>query len=175
MLWNQYLNVILKWCFLFVWDILFSQPQLTSVAHVASLTSLNNSEPCHPEVCGSCLGATVYTFTSEGVKKSLTRDYRQANDFSLFFLDLSFVINYFCSYVWALLLFWPLSRFLLVWSEMKIFIWFKIESLYTFESSMIASHVLSLEPWKIILLNESQMMSIGISNVHTFYFQQDLN
>ena len=98
----------------------------------------------------------VYTFTSEGVKRSLTGDYRQR--------QMTFHCSFSTSTLWLInsahrslsfvtFLFWPLSRFLLVWSEMKIFIWFEIKSLYTFESSMIASHVLSLEPWKIILLN----------------------
>lgn len=139
MLWNQYLNVILKWCFLFVWDILFSQPQLTSVAHVASLTSLNNSEPCHPEVCGSCLGTTGIHIYLRGGKKSLTGDYRQRQmTFHCFFLDLNFVINYFCSYVWALLLFFS--------GLSPDFYWFDLK--WKFSSDLKSSHcTLSKAQW----------------------------
>lgn len=105
-LWNPYLNTVKKWCFVFVWDLLFSQPQPTFAARVDSWTSFSHSEPCHPEVCGSPLEPLVHT-PWRGYGELDWRPQAEADGFSVLFLDLNFMVNYFCSYIWVLLLFSP--------------------------------------------------------------------
>lgn len=126
---------------------------LTSIAHVASLTSLNNSEPCHPRFV---VHATEpqHTLPQRVKRVYLETIGRGKWLFTVLFLDLSASVIVLTAHMfWALLLSFLASLRFLLDSQMRNSSDLKSNYYLHFEI-LIASHVLSLKLWKIIFISK---------------------